>query len=155
MPKIEISPTKGLVQKPGSGVVYKDNTVVQGASQLVVGATGADARITLTKEQSGAFCHWAGSNASHFTLPSPESGLRFTFFASTDHAHKLIATSNILQGSVIHNANGTTLTRQAVANRTSITMHSSNNAVSDYIDCWCDGTNWYVEARTNDAVTLA
>ena len=153
--KIEISPTKGLVQSQGSGVFFQGGTTVQGASQLVVSATGTDARIQLSKEQSGAFCHWAGGNASHFTLPALQSGLRYTFFASTAHAHQLNGGGAVLQGSVIHNANGTTLTRQAVSDRTSITMHSTNHAVSDYIDVWCDGTNWYVEARTNDAVTLA
>ncbi len=154
MPKIEISPTKGLVQKPGSGVNFK-NSVVQGANQNVEKLEGAGASKELTAEDSHAVCVFAGSNASTFTLPAVASGLRFTFFSATAHAHVINGGAAVMQGSVIHNTNGTTLARQAVSNRTSITMHSSNGAVGDFVECWCDGTNWYVQGRTNNAVTLA
>ncbi len=154
MVKIEFSEDKGLVQSAGSGINYKNQTV-RGISQRVIKGTGSAKRIQLSADDSHSFCIWGGSDATHFTLPAIQEGLRFTFFALTTHAHKLLGGASKMQGSVIHNANGTTITRQAVSDDTSITLHSSNSAVSDYIEVWCDGTNWYVEARTNDAATIA
>tara|TARA_B100000287_G_C20004893_1_gene532111 strand:- start:38 stop:502 length:465 start_codon:yes stop_codon:yes gene_type:complete len=154
MVKIELSEAKGIVQKAGSGVNFLNQTV-QGASQHVIKLTGAGATRQLSAEDSHAVVIWAGSNASTCTLPALQEGLRYTFFSATAHAHVLNGGVSKLQGSVIHNTNGTTLARQAVSNRTSITMHASNGAVGDFVECWCDGTNWYVQARTNNAVTLA
>ena len=154
MPKIEISPTKGLVQKPGSGFNFK-NAVVQGGNQHVNKLTGAGAAKALSPEDSHSICVFGGSNASTFTLPALQAGLRFTFFTATAHAHVIQGGADKMQGSVIHNTNGTTLARQAVEDRAKITLHGSHAAVGDFVECWCDGTNWYVQGRTNNAVTLA
>ena len=152
MPKVVYTPTRGLVQEGGSGFDITSNLALTGEftgyKKDVLSATA-----TLTLANSGAVLAPTGA-AQTFTLPAvaTATGFHVTFHAGSAANHIINGGGAKLQGAIYHNTNGTTLARQAVTNRTSITLAG---AVGDYITIVGDGTNYYVFGWCNAAVTLA
>ena len=92
-----------------------------------------DATKVLSATDSGALVLMANaSGICTITLPAPDVGLHFEIYAAT-----------------------TTMTRIAVVDKKSITLHSSGRAIGDRLEFWSDGTNWYVDGIVNNTLTLA
>jgi hypothetical protein len=148
MPKVTYTPGKGLVQSSGSG--FDVSSEIRGAKKQVVATTS-----TLTLDDSGAVLAPVAGSAQTFTLPAvaTAAGFHVTFHAGSAQAHVINGGGSKIQGAIFDNTNGTTLARNAVSNRSSITL--ANPAVGDYISIVGDGTNYYVFGWTNDTPTLA
>ena len=113
---------------------------------------------TLTLADSGSVVIPSGG-ARTITLPAVASanGFNMVLFSGSAHAHilKTAATDDTsLEGSVMHNANAGTPTRQEVTGRKQITL-TNNPLVGDVIRVHCDGTNYFVHGDVNNAVVLA
>jgi hypothetical protein len=149
MPKVTYTAAQGLVQSAGSGISFSGNQLA-GATQEVVATT-----VTLALADSGAVIAPSAGAAQTFTLPNvaTATGFNVTFIAGSAQAHVVNGGGSKIQGVNYHNTNGTTLARAAVSNRSSLTL--ANPAVGDYMTIHCDGTNYYVYAWTNNALTLA
>tara|TARA_R110000851_G_scaffold91581_4_gene199905 strand:+ start:864 stop:1307 length:444 start_codon:yes stop_codon:yes gene_type:complete len=117
-----------------------------------------DATKVLSATDSGALVLMANaSGICTITLPAPDVGLHFEIYAATAQLHKIQTDSEatILQGNYRHNSATTTMTRIAVVDKKSITLHSSGRAIGDRLEFWSDGTNWYVDGIVNNTLTLA
>jgi hypothetical protein len=152
MPKVKYTAAKGLVQSSGSGVSFAGNSLA-GAPRTLISLTGAGATATLTAEDTGCVVKMGGSNASTVTLPAVAAGLSFRFVAVTAHAHVITGGAAVIEGGYHHNSNGGTVARVAIVNKTTITLHNSNSAIADTLECWSDGTSWYMSGIVNDAIT--
>lgn len=152
--RVEYTPGEGLVQKAGTGFSLKGSNLL-GANQRMIQLTGADATHTLASEDTGAVIIMGGSNTSTVTLPALESGMRFTFVASSAQNHLINGGGAKIQGSYFHSANKGTVAHVAIANKTSLKLHDSNAAIGDHLEFWCDGTNWYVSGLVNAVITQA
>ena len=148
MPKVAYTPSKGLVQSAGSG--FDVSSVIRGAKKQIIATT-----TTLSLADSGAVLAPRLAAAQTFTLPAvaTAAGFHVTFHAGSAQAHVINGGGSKIQGAIFDNTNGTTLARNAVSNRSSITL--VNPAVGDYISIVGDGTNYYVFGWTNDTPTLA
>jgi len=155
MPKVVYTAAKGLVQEGGSGFSVTGDASVSGEltgyKKDVIATT-----TTLVLADSGAVLAPTGA-ARTFTLPAvaTAAGFHVTFHAGSAHAHVINGGSSKIQGAIYHNTNGSTLARQEVVNRTSITLNAANPLVGDYFTIVGDGTNYYVYGWCNAAVTLA
>ncbi len=97
--------------------------------------------------------------ARTITLPAVASanGFNMILFSGSAHSHILKTASNSdtsLEGSIMHNANAGTPTRQEVTGRKQITL-TNNPLVGDVIRVHCDGTNYFINGDVNNAVVLA
>jgi len=154
MPKVTVNGDQGLVQEVGSGFTITSAVDVsgelRGAKKKVVATTA-----TLTLADSGCVLAPTAGSAQTFTLPAvaTAAGFHVTFIAGSAQAHVINGGTSKMQGAIFDNTNGSTLARNAVTNRSSITL--VNPAVGDYVTIECDGTNYYVFGWTNDTPTLA
>jgi hypothetical protein len=106
--------------------------------EAVTGAT------TLTAEDSGKVLILKASAGAQITLPAvaTSAGLRFKFivgqlFATTDWTIK--AATNVIEGSVLVNG-----AHVAGVDENTISFVASAEAIGDFAELVCDGTNWYV-----------
>lgn len=111
--------------------------------QLAVVETIAVAT-TLTAKDSGKVFILKASAGAQITLPAvaTSAGLRFKFivgqlFATTDWTVK--ALSNAIEGSVLVNG-----AHVAGVDENTISFVASAEAIGDFAELVCDGTNWYV-----------
>tara|TARA_R100001224_G_scaffold33496_2_gene18909 strand:+ start:208 stop:672 length:465 start_codon:yes stop_codon:yes gene_type:complete len=130
-------------------------TTLKGLNTDVVTLTGAGATRALTADDSGAIVNMGGSNASTVTLPTAAQGLKFRFVATTAHAHVINGGASSIQGGYHHNTNAATVARVAISNKSSLTLHNSNAAQGDTLECWCDGEDWHFSGIVNDVITQA
>jgi hypothetical protein len=108
---------------------------------VVEAVTGAT---TLTAEDSGKVLILKASAGAQITLPAvaTSAGLRFKFivgqlFATTDWTVK--AATNVIEGSVLVNG-----AHVAGVDENTISFVASAEAIGDFAELVCDGTNWYV-----------
>jgi len=154
MPKVTVNADQGLVQETGSGFVIASAVDVsgelRGAKRKIVATS-----TTLTLADSGCVLAPTAASAQTFILPSvtTAAGFHVTFIAGSAQAHVINGGTSKMQGAIFDNTNATTLARNAVTNRSSITL--VNPAIGDYITIVGDGTNYYVFGWTNDTPTLA
>jgi hypothetical protein len=148
MPKVAYTPSKGLVQSAGSG--FDVSSVIRGAKKQIIATT-----TTLSLADSGAVLAPRLAAAQTFTLPAvaTAAGFHVTFHAGSPQVHVINGGGAKMQGAVYHATAGSTLARQAVTNRSSITL--SGAEVGDYFTIIGDGTNYYVFGWCEDEVTLA
>jgi hypothetical protein len=106
--------------------------------EAVTGAT------TLTAEDSGKVLILNAAAGAEITLPAvaTSAGLRFKFvvglaFATTNWTVK--AATNVIEGSVLVNG-----AHVAGVNENTISFVASAEAIGDFAELVCDGTNWYV-----------
>jgi hypothetical protein len=120
---------------------------------VVEAVTGAT---TLTAEDSGKVLILKASAGAQITLPAvaTSAGLRFKFivgqlFATTDWTVK--ALSNAIEGSVLVNG-----AHVAGVDENTISFVASAEAIGDFAELVCDGTNWYVNGSgvAAGAITL-
>jgi hypothetical protein len=120
---------------------------------VVEAVTGAT---TLTAEDSGKVFILKASAGAQITLPAvaTSAGLRFKFivglaFATTDWTVK--ALSNAIEGSVLVNG-----AHVAGVDENTISFVASAEAIGDFAELVCDGTNWYVNGSgvAAGAITL-
>mgnify|MGYP003121432257 CR=1 FL=1 len=152
--RVGLKRTQALIQQLRTEIQMNGSSF-RGDVQQVVSLTGASASRQLTAEDSGAIINMAGSNASTVTLPALKSGIKFRFVATTAHAHIINGGATKMQGGYHHNTNAATIARVAISNKTSLTLHNSNSAQGDTLECWCDGTNWHFSGIVNDVITQA
>ena len=154
MPKVIVNGDQGLVQEAGSGFVISSALDVsgelRGGKKKIVATT-----TTLTLADSGCVLAPTAGSAQTFTLPgvTTAAGFEVIFIAGSAQAHVINGGGSKMQGAIFDNTNGTTLARNAVTNRSSITL--ANPGIGDYIKIVGDGTNYYVFGWTNDTPTLA
>jgi len=118
-------------------------------------SVGAGETKVLTADDSGALVYLGGAGVATATLPAVAAGLNFRFYATSARVHIINGGATVIQGCYHHNTNATTIVSVAVANKTSLTLHSSNAKIGDKLDFTCDGTNWYVSGIVNDVLTQA
>jgi hypothetical protein len=152
MPKVKYTSGKGLVQEGGTGFSLGGHSL-KSSPATIVSLTGSGATETLTSADTGAIVKMGGSNASTVTLPAVAAGLSFRFVATTAYAHVINGGASVMQGGYHHNTNAATVARVAIANKSSLTLHSSNFKIGDTLECWSDGTNWYVSGIVNDVIS--
>jgi hypothetical protein len=118
--------------------------------EAVTGAT------TLTAEDSGKILILTASAGAQITLPAvaTSEGLRFKFvvglaFATTNWTVK--AATNVIEGSVLVAG-----AHVAGVNENTISFVASAEAIGDFAELVCDGTNWYVNGSgvTAGSITL-
>jgi hypothetical protein len=118
--------------------------------EAVTGAT------TLTAEDSGKVLILNAAAGAQITLPAvaTSAGLRFKFvvglaFATTNWTVK--AATNVIEGSVLVNG-----AHVAGVNENTISFVASAEAIGDFAELVCDGTNWYVNGSgvAAGAITL-
>ena len=126
---------------------------LNGLEQQTISLTGSGATKQLEASDSGCVVFMSGSDPSTLTLPAVADGLRFTVYITSAQIHVIQAKSNVMQGNYRHNSATTTMTRVAIANKGKLTLHSSDRAIGDRLEFWCDGTNWYVDGIVNNALT--
>jgi len=148
MPKVTYDAVRGLIQEAGSGLDIAGE--LRGTKKEIISTTA-----TLTLTDSGAVLAPTAGAAQTFTLPAvaTAAGFHVTFHAGSAQAHVINGGGSKIQGVVFNSANGSTLTKTAVANKSSITL--ANPAVGDYLTIVGDGTNYYVFGWTNGTPTLA
>ncbi len=102
----------------------------------------------------------AGAVAVTYTLPTPAAGLHYRFINGASNALSgsvtITAGNTILFGSAISGpTNGVALL--AVFGSTSINFLTATSLFGDFIDLYCTGSNWAVDARSQVAggITVA
>jgi hypothetical protein len=108
---------------------------------------------TLSETQSGSIIFLGGASATTLTLPAIDAGLFFEVYITSEQEHVISAQTAVLQGNYRHNSATTTMTRVAIADKKTLTLHSSGRAIGDRLLFWCDGTNWYVDGIVNNTLT--
>ena len=108
---------------------------------VVEAVTGAT---TLTAKDSGKVLILKAAAGAQITLPAvaTSAGLRFKFivgqlFATTDWTVK--SATNVIEGSVLVNG-----AHVAGVDENTISFVASAEAIGDFAELVCDGTNWYV-----------
>jgi hypothetical protein len=113
---------------------------------------------TLLASESGAMVFLGGSGIATCTLPAMgEAGVYFDFMTIDNAKHIVNGGNALLQGCIHHNTAATTVGRVAILNITTITLHATigNRTAGDRFRITSNGTKWYVEGLTNDAVSVA
>jgi len=148
MPKVTYTAARGLIQEAGSGLDIAGE--LRGTKKEIISTSA-----TLTLADSGAVLAPTAGAAQTFTLPdvTTAAGFHVTFHAGSAQAHVINGGGSKIQGAIFDNTNASTFVRNAISNRSSITL--ANPAVGDYLTIVGDGTNYYVFGWCNDTPTLA
>jgi len=124
-------------------------TTMVGARKVVKSSTNS-APLTLVAEDSGCIVSVSGT-AHTVTLPAPTSGVCYTIVLASAAAHKVFtAGTNVFQGQNLHSSAGTTV---AIVDLRAKGKLTTAGVIGDLIELWSDGTNWYVSALTDAAIT--
>lgn len=138
---------------------YSINDPKANASFLMAQSISTSAVLSLSVGQSGALISAsAASGAYSITLPAVAgaAGCRYKIVLNTAGAHNVTVTSgaaNIL--CTIVNNNAGTPTFVAPTAKTNIIFASSTAIAGDYMEFWCDGTNYfgYASGSATSAIT--
>ena len=148
--RIGLARVEALLENLKRELAMGAGTTMVGARRVVKTSTDS-AALTLTAEDSGAIVRMEGT-AHTVTLPAPTAGVEFKIVAGAAANFQVhTAGSNVFQGQNLHSTGGTTVA--IVDLRAKGTLTLSGGVIGDIIDCWSDGTNWYVHALTDAAVT--
>ncbi len=120
--------------------------------------TASSGNKVLSMADSGSVVIPSGG-ARTITLPAVanSNGFNMVLFSGSAHSHILKTAASdetSLEGSIMHNANAGTPTRQEVTGHKQITL-TNNPLVGDVVRVHCDGTNYFVHGDVNNAVVLA
>lgn len=112
------------------------------------------AATTLTAEDSGKSFSLSAAAGAQITLPavSTSAGYNFRFtvaanFATT--AWTIKAATNKIQGGVIVNS-----VNVPGADENTITFAHAADTIGDFVQLYCDGTNWYVSGLGTAAASI-
>jgi hypothetical protein len=148
--RIGLARTQALIENLKRELALGEGTSLVGAKKVVKESSNA-APLTLTAEDSGCIVSMTGT-AHTVTLPAPTAGACFTIVAASAANHKVFtAGTNVFQGQNLHSGGGTTVAIVDLRAKGKLTL--SGGVIGDLFDIWCDGTNWYVHALTDAAVT--
>lgn len=155
----EVAQRPEVVQFVNGATVSTDD---QGT--LKVGIGGADtvevvtATNVITAIENGKTFFLAAAAGFETTLPAVAAGLRFKFIVKT------APTSNgyTITGSPADSIFGTVACSGAEATINGVTASAADNvilvhnqaAVGDFVEFYCDGTNWYVTGNVNTYAAL-
>ena len=94
-----------------------------------------------------------------FNLPTPAAGLRFRFICQDTDSNDIVITAtsdgssaaNIMAGQFIVNG-----AHVNAASKDLLTLgaSSNNHTAGDWVECWCDGTNWWATGMATVASSL-
>ena len=135
-----VSPNKARLRK----LMGQTNTPRR---QQVISVTS---NTTLKDDQAGSIIFLGGGSATTLTLPAVSAGLHYEVYITTEEQHVIAAATNVMQGNYRHNSDATTMTRVAISNKGTLTLHSTGREIGDRLQFWCDGTNWYVDGIVNN-----
>ena len=101
----------------------------------------------ITAAESGTVFFLNSATEFASTLPAVQAGLHFTFIitAAPSGANYTVVTNggaDVIQGQAVVNGSAV-----PAVNEDSINFVSAAAAVGDYVELWCDGTNWYVAGQ--------
>jgi len=131
--------------------IQMNQATLSGLATPTVLITGTGTTKVLTADDSGSVVIMKGADACTATLPALADGLNFTFYIASVFSHIVNGGAAKIQGCIHHNTAATTVGRIPLVNETTLTF-SANPLIGDVIHVYCDGTNWYVEGLTNNAV---
>lgn len=152
MPKVKFDSNKGLIQEAGDTFDMNGEFFTNMITRTVV-LSGASASKDLLQSELPCVVVLSGSNASTVSLPSsPPAGSVVSVIAATAQAHVVDGGNTQMLGATWDNSNGTTLARNAVTAKSSITL--ANPAIGDHLQFRYSGDNWVVWGWTNDTPTL-
>jgi len=148
--RVGLARIEALMENLKREIALGAGTTMVGARKVVKSSTNSDP-LTLVAEDSG--CVVAMSGTAHtVTLPAPTSGVCYTIVAASAANHKVwTAGTNVMYGQNLHSSGGTTVA--IVDCRAKGKLLLSGGVIGDLFQIWCDGTNWYVHALTDAAVT--
>ncbi len=140
-----------------AGYVQSNQVILLHASNLTINAADTG-KILVTPQTAGAIDFT-------YILPSPQAGLHYHFvngaaLALNGNVHiETPALVNIIYGSTITGPTGGVALEAVNGNSTvtftSVVLGVGGSLRGDYIDLTCDGTNWYVDARSRVAQGIA
>lgn len=84
-------------------------------------------------------------------LPTPANGLYYKFIATSTSSNDIIITTtsngaaaaNI--GFGLHDVGGATVSAASAVDLITLGASSTNHTIGDWVECYCDGTNWYFQ----------
>jgi hypothetical protein len=116
----------------------------------VTAITDADSPVTITSQESNTvYTVDSLSNAVSFLLPTPVAGLRYKFIVKDTGGNEITITStsdgssaaSISYANII--AGGTAYSQTTLSDVLTLGNSSYNHTIGDYVECICDGTNWW------------
>lgn len=160
--KVKVGPRKSSTEKSSAStevnVVYENsklNTVnssgtVKPVNQPVIEVVTATNTIAATETESVFFLNSGTEFVS--TLPAPAAGLHFTFIvtaAPSGASYTIVTTTsaNIIKGVQVTAEDAAGSGDSGTADDT-ITLVDGQAVAGDKIECWSDGTSWFVYATS-------
>ncbi len=122
----------------------------------------ADTPVTITSQESGTvFTVDASVGVVNFLLPTPVTGLKYKFIVKDTGANAITITStsdgssaasisyaNIIVGGVVYS-------QTTLSDVLTLADSGNNHTIGDYVECVCDGTNWWWSGSAVVASSIA
>ena len=149
-----ISLTQNASGVPGNQTINASGSASELSATLAGFSGGSNTRV-LTAADSGATIFLSGTTACTVELPvvAGSSGVWYNFMGASVHQHIIQDTEGSkIFGCVHHNSGSGVpggLFREVYSGASRVRLHSSQAAVGDKINMWCNGTLWYVDGLTN------
>ena len=122
----------------------------------------ADTPVTITSQESGTvFTVDASVGVVNFLLPTPVTGLKYKFIVKDTGANAITITSTSDGSSAASISYANIIVGGAVYSQTTLsdvlTLADSgnNHTIGDYVECVCDGTNWWWSGSAVVASSIA
>ena len=142
--RVGMARVKSLINENTNQLKRRNQEIIQ---------VGAGETKVLTAADSGALVYLGGGGVATATLPAVAAGLNFRFYVTSAQVHIINGGATKIQGSYMHSSNKGTHAHVAIADKSSLTLNSSNPAIGDFINLSCDGTNWYADGIVNNVIT--
>jgi hypothetical protein len=150
--RLGLARTQALIENLKRELQMNQSVVVGDAHKVIT--VSATTKV-LSADDSGAVVFLAGGSAATATLPTVQSGLKFTFIVTSAQQHIINGGATLMKGMVTAvRAAGPQVSQQKNSAGNQITFNSSAQ-IGDRVDVVCDGTNWYVSGMTEEPVTFA
>lgn len=147
--RIGLARTQALIENL-KRELQMNQAVVVGDAHKVITITATTQ--VLTADDSGAVVFLGGGSAATATLPTVESGLKFTFIVTSAQQHLINGGASKMKGLVTAvSAVGPTVSQEQNSAGTQILFNASATP-GDRVDLVCDGTNWYASGMTQNPV---
>ena len=160
--RIGLARMEALIENLKREIAFGGGTMVGigWKTQVLVGSGTA---VTMTTAGNGT-C-WIIDTASSgqvINLPTPESGLRYRFICQDTDSNDIVITAtsdgatpaDIMQGVFVVNG---AMVSAASKDLLTLGASSNNHTAGDWVEVWCDGTNWHATgmAVVASSLTLA
>lgn len=116
--------------------------------QNISAKANADTPVSITSQESGTvFTVDSSGGGVNFFLPTPVAGLKYKFIVKAVGANDIKITSTSDGSSVASISYANIVVAGAAYSQTTqsdeLTIASGNQTVGDWVECTCDGTNWW------------